>query len=486
MSDSAWKPVANVPPLQSAPRGTNTSAWAIDTDNIPVTLIDGTWFQAFLPENHLALSLTVGPDGAVWISATDALMSAPYFYRRIGDQDWQAMPMPPDGTVQQLCATGANEVWAIVCKSVAGDCPDSPWIEHYVNGQWQIDHGAPPLRIGSLNAIAGGSDGSVFCIDSIDRIWRWWNQSWQRCIMPTGMHGATAGGGVTEVVTLEDFDLHWHALFVQNGQVNYLAFDGTAWGQLASLNDGSLIGLTLDRHTHNPVGYGVTASGKFLVITVGKDGGLTRAEYDAERDLSDIKTHLTILSENRWVTTAVINGSLMQAGGTAASPLTPDPAEFSPGFNPVSDSQHPEKPARRDMRTVIRLPWTQSDNQNPYTAVVDEAGNIYMVFNLVLGASFELSLSQGSFVQLTGSDLAKFGGAPRVSGVQDDDGNIRLYATDANGKLWVLRQTGTTGNDNNPFTWTQWHPLGNESRGSRMVRVPRTTTDCIRSTPTTR
>ncbi len=114
------------------------------------------------------------------------------------------------------------------------------------------------------------------------------------------------------------------------------------------------------------------------------------------------------------------------------------------------------------MQEIIRLPWVQSENTF-YTATVDGSGNIYVVFNIVWTGvnEFGLSGAYGSYNQLSGTSGSALSSAYATAAVIDSTGMARLYATDANNVLWVIRQTGgTEQDDDNPWTWTSWHPLG--------------------------
>lgn len=87
-----------------------------------------------------------------------------------------------------------------------------------------------------------------------------------------------------------------------------------------------------------------------------------------------------------------------------------------------------------------------------------------MTYNMVFGVGGESYVSQANYVQISGSGISAFDTAVAVSALLDSTNNLRIYATDSNGVIWLLRQTGTTGDSSSfRFVWSQWHPLGSNS-----------------------
>jgi hypothetical protein len=205
------------------------------------------------------------------------------------------------------------------------------------------------------------------------------------------------------------------------------------------------------------------------------DGNLLVASESSNFSISEVKTgvlyspsdgyvkvQLTAASANAWFTACVYNNQLAVAWGTAAAPLgTGLSAGALWSVNAWLDGKSisPTPSASQ----VIRLPWVQSENTF-YAAVVDDTGNVYIVFNIVnLGQPpYGPSGVCGCYNLVTGSGTS-LNAATTVGAVIDSTNMPRLYATDANNQLWVIRQTSSAGSNNdNPWTWTQWHPLGDD------------------------
>src|SRR5262249_8190770 len=155
--------------------------------------------------------------------------------------DWTAEPLPSDGDIKQFCAVGESDLWAIVSTPSGFLC-----IERYSGGEWQKAADAPTATVSQLPLISAGKDGAVWCGAYFNVVWVVQNAAsgWERCITPTAMHGFTAPGGVTEIVAVEDRQQVWHALYVQEGQINYTWFDGGTWNDPVTVAAGNKIGLT--------------------------------------------------------------------------------------------------------------------------------------------------------------------------------------------------------------------------------------------------
>jgi hypothetical protein len=100
-----------------------------------------------------------------------------------------------------------------------------------------------------------------------------------------------------------------------------------------------------------------------------------------------------------------------------------------------------------------------------YAGVVDQAGCFYVISKIyVEPLSVEQGGAFGIVGQLSGTAGVPLGSVTTIAGALGPDGKLRIYATDAQDKLWILRQLGTDGSANAPyFTWGAWHPLGDNT-----------------------
>ena len=453
-SGGEWQVVDGVPSLSSCPVGVASSLWAVDSSDLNiVSNASGSWQTiGMLPNGDMPSQLAAGSDGSVWACGNSGNL-----YQYVNSQ-WQQMQGV--SKLGGIAAVNANNLWGIVVSGVTAS------LMQYANGTWQQVQEAPTLQLSSVPALAAGADGTVWCLNA-GQAWKYMGAglAWQYAMMPTGMHGFTANRGITEVAAGQDPQKTQHAFLVQNGELFHSAYSSlTGWGKPEDIGvAGSWVGVTNQQDTGDLIMYAAASDGSLIVSTLA-DGQLSTQSVYVNGSLKGVKLQLSATSAEAWFIAGVVGPYLSVNWGTAANPMgTGIYAGIMWPVTPWVDNQPVgDPPTPPTMQGIIRLPWVQSENTF-YTATVDGSGNIYVVFNIVWTGvnEFGLSGAYGSYNQLSGTSGSALSSAYATAAVIDSTGMARLYASDANNVLWVIRQTGgTEQDDDNPWTWTSWHPLG--------------------------
>jgi hypothetical protein len=451
-----------------APQGTAGNLWVVEDSGGQIYADTGSgWVNVPAPEGCGASQASVAPDGSVWL-----LCRSGDVYRREGTS-WQPQPHAPGEQAAGAAAAGvwmlsgfvavsAAEVW-IIGAFWELHKPVAPVLRRLSGGKWQ-DVANAPLPAGVIDReieellLAATPEGLIWLASPIGlRQYVPSTGASSAPLQPSGMPGFTAGGNVTEVVAGRDPGGGQHALWIQDASLYHSAYADGAWRTPAKLFDrcGNL-GATNQYDSKALIGYATSADGQLVVAT--QSGGTWSARaVDAKGKLKDVRIELIAKDDGHWVVAAVIGDQLYAASGTAAAPL-------QTGLDSVKmwvdEDIVPSPWVPNGMREIVSLPWDPSEH-NDYVAVLDTEGQLHMVFNLVskFFPQFAGPASFGHYARLSQAPLDRVESA---AGVIDGDGHARLYATDSRNRLWVIRQTGSTGDNDNPWTWTAWHPLGDE------------------------
>lgn len=447
--ESAWQPVSGSPPLATAPVGSIDNLWALSNSFQVMTNSNGSWQPTSWPSNWPAYQICVGEDASVW-----AIDNHSNLYQYV-NQQWQQSPVP--GSLMLFAVESASSIWGITY--------DDHFAVEFFNGvTWTTCPHGPDLGT-SLEAtpqISAAADGTVWCVGVDGVSWKLLpgSQTWQRQMMPTGMSGTTATGNVSEVAAGVSNGQPL-ALYIQGGNLSFAALndDGT-WQAMGGIVDScSGLGLTNQQDTQDLIAYCVNSDGNMVVVTdiSGQDGTFNISTINATCSLKGSKLFVNAMTSDAWFTASVSGGYLCVQFGTEADPLAwgPSPVQMYAVTQQPNGSSAPD-----NLVSLVPLPWMET-SAGFYCAAVDADGNLFMVYNISINASNQ---GVGSFVPLTGnlapipSPLA----AVKSTGALIDASQwTRIYATDADDNLWVIRQTGAGGDVNNPWSWSAWHPLGN-------------------------
>jgi hypothetical protein len=454
-----------------APQGSAGNLWVAD-DNGGLHADTGSgWVDVPRPDGCTwASQVSVAPDGSVWL-----LCRSGDVYRREGTS-WRpqshAGAEPAGGAAaagtgepSDFVVVSATEMWMLVLLIERIDKPLVPRLRRLSGGTWQ-DVPNPPLPAGVSVAemrelyLAASPEGFIWLASPIGlRQYVPSSGASSTPLQPSGMAGFTAGGNVTEVVAGCDPGGGQHALWIQDGSLYHSAYADGAWRAPTKLFDRcSNLGATKQYDSKALIGYATTSDGQFVVAT--QSGGTWSARaVHANTRLDGVRVQLIAKDDRSWFVAAVIGGQLQVGWGSAGAPL--GTGDYGGDLWPVAewaDNKHADPPG--GMREVVSLPWDPTEHNN-YVAVLDTSGQLHMVFNITFAGvnPYGLSGALGSYVQFSQAPLDRVESA---AGVIDGDRHARVYATDSQNRLWVIRQTGSTGNFENPWTWTAWHPLGDE------------------------
>ncbi|MGA9996994.1 MAG: tectonin domain-containing protein [Pyrinomonadaceae bacterium] len=463
-----WQPVAGPPHLTQAPVGSAGNLWAITGQDYGSQIMhqSGESWQTTQWPGETPAQVCVGADGSVW-----AIGQQGNLYEYV-NQQWQQVAGAP--SLSMIAVGAANNIWGLTGSG------QSLLAVHYDGGKWETLPFRPatvtlwPAMPADITPqISVAIDGTVWSVDQNGVAWKWTGRgsSWQRQMMPTGMSGFTATGNVTEVVVGQDNEGP-QAFYVEGGTLYQasLTADGT-WlsvGKHTGAAGCSGLGVTNQLDTGALVVYGANGDGNMFVITKPSSSSYyNTATFNASGILKNAKLLINANNDNEnnpeegdgWFTAAVIGGRLCVQWGNADNPLNYGQQNNNLMIQVTQLTNGNNAPA--NLKEVIRLPWVESP-AGFYCAVMDTGGNIYMVFNISVDVS---NNGIGSFIPLTGNQAvisSPLAAVKSTGALIDASGRARIYATDANDKLWVVRQTGLSNDPNNPWTWTAWHPLGDD------------------------
>lgn len=434
--------------LSQAPVGRAGSLWALigTAPNIQVVReVNGDWQLAYLSAG-MPVQVAVAADDTVW-----AVDGGGSLYQYV-NQQWQKVTGTPN--LSMIAVTAADNIWAL--SPGASDVT----LMHFDGKTWQPVSAVPayPLRdgINPTAQISVAVDGTVWLIDGDGIGWKYRPNAggkWQRQMMPTGMSGFTASLNVSAVVAGEDNN-GVQAFYTDTGVLLRTSLSpsgvwrNVSYGVVGFHN----IGITTQVAPRELIVYGVNGSGNVVWVS---SANSYRFQNPSSGTIlqQDAALQINALTSGAWYTAAMPTNesALYVAFGNSQNPINP---QF-PQLIPVAGN------GAIPLKQLIPIPYLERFNQF-YSAVVSTDGNVYLVCNITPEVSNQYQYS-ANFIPLTGPQASV--PSPIATPIQstsalvDADQNLRIYATDANGKLWVTRQIGS-----NLEAWTGWHPLGNDCK----------------------
>jgi hypothetical protein len=443
-------------PYSTPPVGSIGNLWTIDdnqvfycTDN-PFNPQTSQWLstntEAFLNEGDIPQSVFITSDNTAWIYCnTLAVYSQSY-----NSQQWYELSMPP-GLVISIAPLSASSLYAL--------CQDISFMTttlYTCDGNSNNTVVAQPTGRTLVSIALGALDGTLWALDSFGCVWNLRNGNWNRMIQPTDLKGATSGQQVTEVVTGQHALGSQYAFYTVGGILYWSVFQETAgvyggyWTAPTPVLYGSEkdtppvyasnIGVVNDPVTaSNLIVYGVSPDGDLVVVQNGADGW-SAAEPKKGTSLSGAKPNFNTCP-GYWLTYSIVGGT-MHANIGQLNDLQPSliALEGSPQLTTMV-------PMATNPQGIY---WTIG------AIAIDTSGQLWTTQVVAQdGASFAWQF------QSLGAPATTGGAKSAVAMLATATEGIRIYATDANDMLWVLRQTGyTAGQGVNSFQWSEWHPLG--------------------------
>jgi hypothetical protein len=449
LAGQSWQQVATGTCIS----GTADNFWVVAADGSCLNYVNSVSNQTALPGGDSASYVKVGGDGRIVAAGNNAV------YQYGTGNGWQAIPGVP--TCSTAFSDPSGNLWVFgfeqaLCFPVGGGgsialpsfglgpsiCIPDIGADGYLAGVVQTIYSCSVTLVGG----AGGS--------------------WQPLIMPTGLAGITAGQNVTEVVTALDSIGMWRALYVLNGTVTSARLTYSGWvadGYQPQVSGGN-VGFTTNQATGELIGYATGADNSVVILqqTEGASGWTKASYYPTYQSdlLQGARLNLSILNDNAWYTSFVSGGYLYTAYGTDPGNPIYNPDLQENVFFPTADAANltAKTPV---LSTIVRLPWTQNQPA-PYAAALDGDGNLYLIFYITVVWGDGEIIPSGFFNQMTAQDSSTLTTIQQCGALIDHNGMARLYATDVNNLVWVMRQIDSSGPKNYPWDWTTWHPLGND------------------------
>lgn len=450
----AWQAAPGAPPLTAAPVGAAGSLWGLSAGGI-VRQTTTTWEAVSWP-GISPVQLGAGSDGSVW-----GLDQSGQVYQFVSGQ-WQ----PETGTTNlfMLAPGTTSNVWGIQFGN-----PKFQLVQYGGTGWMLNDQG--PAFTGLivpcvLPQVSIAPNGAVWCLDSYGVVWKKLpqpNALWRRQMMPTGMAPYFETTGVSEVVVGRTSTGAPQGFWIASENVFAVQLNSAGvWCRADSIftQAGTGLGVTNRQDTQDLFVYGVTNDGNMFIIPYTGDSIDDQVVTDSHGTLAGALLQVSALSDSAVFTAAVWDGRLWVQWGSLANPL----GEGSgPALLMEVTQSNSNVPVPTNLTRLVRVPWVES-GIGFYCGALGSDGIVYAVFGISPNVT---SGAMASFVPLMGSQssiASPISGISSTSTLRDAGGYVRIYATDTNNRLWVIRQTGTTGDSNNPWTWSAWHPLGNNCK----------------------
>lgn len=450
LAGQSWEQVATGTGIS----GTAGDFWVVAGDGSLVNYVSGVPVGTTLPDGDSASYVKVGGDGGIIAVGGNAV------YQYSTQNGWQAIPNVP------------------TCSVAFTDPGSNLWVFGFEQALFFPAGGGdgvtlPPFGLSFWECLPDiGSDGHLVTVVSnltafnVVTLVGGASGAWQPLTMPTGLAGPTAGQNVTEVVTALDSTGVWRALYVQGGSVKSASLTASGWvlDSTQPSVKGADVGFTTNQASRELIGYATGADNSVVILLQADDySGWSYTSYYPNSEQSNLlqgaRLNLSVLNDNAWYTSFVSGGYLYTAYGASGSPIYNSDLQENVFFATANaydlDTQPPP------LASIVRLPWVQS-LEAPYAAVLDTSGNLYMVFYLSVGEGYLSITASGYFNQMTAQGSSTLTAIQQCGALIDPNGMARLYATDSNNLVWVMRQTGAGGQNSNPWTWTTWHPLGND------------------------
>jgi hypothetical protein len=435
--------------IHEAPKGSVGALWFLVNDTVMMSTTPGQWNPApgSFESGDVPTYISVGTDGSVFVLCSGS--GAIYSYDA-SSQSWAKMTQAPEGAI------GFEALNAQTLYALQNDLTE---IQCYSGGSWSTIAG-PPYGI---SGISTGSDGSLWCLDSSGTVWRNDAGNWIRQMIPTGLPGFTFGDTVTEVVTGLHSDGNQYAFYVENADLHVSMLDRSrSWDGIWTAGSSIVSGCSNLRMTIAPganatwndlVVYGVSSVGTFLLVTC-NNGAWTPAEFTVgteDTTLSLVGATVQYAAVNReiWWLWVVVGNELY---GQTSLNFTEPPTILTGYPLPTSASA----------QTIIPFSAVSHSSAGLYTAVLDTTGQVWF-------AALDLERSYTpQFTQLSGaaieSPIGTVQSAVALCSGQPSQytTNARIFARDANNTLWIIRLTVDAQTPAAPYTWSEWHPLGND------------------------
>lgn len=458
-----WLQIPAAQGLTQAPVGSPDRLWSIDGQShvLSGSSSGGSWQIVGGIED--VQRVFAGADGSIWALKSDGSL---YQYQ---SQQWQRLADAP--ALYWVAIQDAQTIWGIELTINANDPVHSSFSLVHVSassGTWeQLPWSSANVNVLSMTTLAifNGRDGSLAFLDEESQLWLSTKpapaqQDWRRPPMPTGMPGSTRN--VSEVVAGNDPQGNVHGFYLDKDSHLYHLSPGPSgsWESSDALGQCSNLGLSYQDDGKELIVYGMTDDRDLLIVTLDSRGNpIPRAVPTNLPGVAQVS--LNAMDSGNWIVSAVVDSTLYAALGTADNPVTGSGNSFWPVQFLTRERLNPTP---NNMREVVRLQLADT-GAGLYTAVRDFDGKISMVFNLNY-VEFSINSNMpygvfGSYVNLMVDQNGPLKTAEKISGLTSTSGKAHIYATDDDGKLWVIRQTGTTGDQFNPWKWSAWHPLGN-------------------------
>jgi hypothetical protein len=437
----SWRPVAAAPPsLAQAPVGGSTTAlWTIDTSGTLFQSTDqGQTWRKF-PFASAVSSVSAGIDGSIWAitnppqnqTASSLYVLVSNVFEKLWDGDFIQAPVGEAAAMWTIDVDGAQN---ILRSTQAGH-------------SWWKDKSIP-ARVTQISVCA---EGSVWAIDESGNAY--FCQAWQRLIQPTRMPGIAVNGGFREVVAgTNPFVNRYAFLADHSGQVYYSCevFHHT-WSDLTSVNGmmvNAPLGLTNQQDTNELIAYGSDGT----MIHVARQPAKQYSEFEqndvpvwmSDRIVSGCTdVELAAIDDQHWYWFGFFSYGMLNASCV-----------------PAGQPLMLEQLGPPNVNSIVRVPWKRSP-ANPWLAALDGNGVLHL-----LSSEWNGSFCTGfNDTPLTGNGKLLPQRIQSAAAVLQADElgpmQMRFYASDASGALWIIRRFDPFAAGTSAAAWTSWVPLGN-------------------------
>jgi hypothetical protein len=435
--------------IHEAPKGSVGALWSLVNDTVMMSTTPGQWNPApgSFESGDVPTYISVGTDGSVFVLCSGS--EAIYSYDA-SSQSWAQ---------DDASTRGCN-------RFRGAECPDA------VRAAKRLDGDSVLLRWLMVN----------HCRTSIRN--QWYFDGQRRVAVVSGFKRNRVAQRCRKLDSADDTDgaarlylrgyrdrsrhrasLRWnqYAFYVENGDLHVSMLDRSrSWDGIWTAGSSIVSGCSNLRMTIAPganatwndlVVYGVSSVGTFLLVTC-NNGAWTPAEVTVgteDTTLSLVGATVQYAAVNReiWWLWVVVGNELY---GQTSLNFTEPPTILTGYPLPTSASA----------QTIIPFSAVSHSSAGLYTAVLDTTGQVWF-------AALDLERSYTpQFTQLSGaaieSPIGTVQSAVALCSGQPSQytTNARIFARDANNTLWIIRLTVDAQTPAAPYTWSEWHPLGND------------------------
>jgi hypothetical protein len=428
-------------PIQIPPVGNPDSLFSLVNGQLYVAAYGG-WRKVAVSfaGGDVPTEISASKDGYIWLHCAN---HAVYRYDPQGGNLTKLSGLP--GNMIQFAAVDADTYYALLFLSSGEDNQ----LYLHRSGQWkQIESPSS-----SIQEISAGRDGSLWVRDQNWRLWIRVDEEWQRQMMPTDLPGST--GNVTEVVTgrnndpgIEDglqyaffvsLDILYYSWLIASSE-DYAGYWIAPKQVLMPNKQGCRnITATNDPTTYGLVVYGVCTNGDFFVVHNDEKKGWVANTTGMSNKVSG-KPVLLYENKTGWITYAVISNQLNYATGSLDKPGTGFKTVKTVGPVPAINSLFPFTTSRYGIEQTLLVAL---DNQDQIWLVEGSAGTV-------------------TFTQLSNASLPGIGAVEGAVAMLRPSDGARIYARDKGDLLWVIRQVKNPASAASAYSWSDWHPLGDE------------------------